>query len=98
MIKKLIVMGLLCSFQHHSMHKRHSILTCLLKRYRGKPHCKRKSRRICCKDQYHHSGRKKKLMEEELVVLQARNLDKVDFDREKAQIADRYSEKMDKKN
>lgn len=39
----------------------------------------------------------KKLMEEELVVLQNKNLDKTEFDKEKAKIADRYSEKIDQR-
>jgi hypothetical protein len=39
----------------------------------------------------------KKLMETELLALQTKNLDKTDFDKEKAQIADRYSEKIDKR-
>lgn len=37
----------------------------------------------------------KKLMESELLVLQAKNLDKADFDKQKAQIADNYSQKID---
>lgn len=39
----------------------------------------------------------KKLMETELLALQTKNLDKTDFDKDKAQIADRYSEKIDKR-
>ncbi|MGH1520200.1 outer membrane beta-barrel protein [Chryseobacterium sp. JK1] len=39
----------------------------------------------------------KKLMETELLSLQTKNLDKAEFDKQKAQIADRYSEKIDKR-
>ncbi|AZA72668.1 outer membrane beta-barrel protein [Chryseobacterium indoltheticum] len=39
----------------------------------------------------------KKLMESELLVLQAKNLDKADFDKQKAQIADNYSQKIDER-
>jgi len=39
----------------------------------------------------------KKLMESELATLQAKNLDKAEFDRQKAQIADSYSDKIDTK-
>lgn len=37
----------------------------------------------------------KKLMESELLELQAQNLDKTDFDRQKAAVAEKYSAKMD---
>lgn len=37
----------------------------------------------------------KKLMENELSSLQAKNVDKAEFDKQKAQIADNYSEKID---
>ncbi|AZA55858.1 porin family protein [Chryseobacterium shandongense] len=39
----------------------------------------------------------KKLMEADLLVLQSKNLDKTTFDKEKAQIADHYSEKIDQR-
>ena len=39
----------------------------------------------------------KKLMEAELVILQAKNLEKTEFDKQKAQIADTYSQKIDQK-
>lgn len=39
----------------------------------------------------------KKLMESELLVLQAKNLDKANFDKQKAQIADSYSQKIDER-
>ncbi|WP_435523073.1 outer membrane beta-barrel protein [Chryseobacterium indoltheticum] len=37
----------------------------------------------------------KKQMESELLALQAKNLDKIEFDKQKAQIADTYSQKID---
>jgi len=37
----------------------------------------------------------KKQMESELLVLQAKNLDKAEFDKQKAQVADSYSQKID---
>ncbi len=39
----------------------------------------------------------KKLMEAELLELQNKNLDKAEFDKQKAEIANRYSEKIDKR-
>lgn len=39
----------------------------------------------------------KKMMEEELIALQNKNLDKADFDLQKKEIANRYSEKIDKR-
>ena len=39
----------------------------------------------------------KKLMEAELLVLQSKNLPKQDFDRQKSEIADRYSDRIDVK-
>lgn len=39
----------------------------------------------------------KKLMESELNFLQEKNLDKAEFDRQKAQIADKYSQKIDER-
>ncbi|KIC62443.1 outer membrane beta-barrel protein [Chryseobacterium taiwanense] len=39
----------------------------------------------------------KKMMEAELLTLQAKNLDKAEFDKQKAVIADRFSEKIDQR-
>ncbi|GAA4164900.1 hypothetical protein GCM10022217_36220 [Chryseobacterium ginsenosidimutans] len=39
----------------------------------------------------------KKLMEAELLILQAKNLDKTEFDKQKSIIADRFSEKIDQR-
>jgi len=39
----------------------------------------------------------KKLMEAELLILQSKNLDKTEFDKQKAEVANRYSEKIDQK-
>ncbi|MDF2551553.1 MAG: PorT family protein [Chryseobacterium sp.] len=39
----------------------------------------------------------KKLMEAELLILQSKNLDKTEFDKQKAEVADRYSEKIDQR-
>ncbi len=39
----------------------------------------------------------KKMMEAELLELQAKNLDKAEFDKQKARVADRYSEKIDQR-
>nr|WP_314493859.1 porin family protein [uncultured Chryseobacterium sp.] len=39
----------------------------------------------------------KKLMEAELLILQSKNLEKAEFDRQKAEVADRYSEKIDQR-
>nr|WP_315027423.1 outer membrane beta-barrel protein [uncultured Chryseobacterium sp.] len=39
----------------------------------------------------------KKLMEAELLVLQGRNLDKTEFNRQKAEVASRYSQKIDQR-
>lgn len=39
----------------------------------------------------------KKLMEAELLILQSKNLDKTEFDKQKAEVANRYSEKIDER-
>lgn len=39
----------------------------------------------------------KKLMEAELLILQSKNLEKTEFDKQKAEVANRYSEKIDEK-
>jgi hypothetical protein len=39
----------------------------------------------------------KKLMEAELLILQAKNLDKIEFDKQKSIIADQFSEKIDQR-
>lgn len=39
----------------------------------------------------------KKLMEAELLILQSKNLEKTEFDRQKAEVANRYSEKIDQR-
>lgn len=98
MIKKLIVMGLLCSISasFHAQKKALNINLSSKKDTEVSPIVKEKVEEYATKINT-IIQEEKKLMEEELVVLQARNLDKADFDREKAQIADRYSEKMDKR-
>ncbi|NIF07300.1 PorT family protein [Chryseobacterium sp. Tr-659] len=97
MIKKLIVMGLLCllpaSFQ---AQKTLNINLSSKKDTEVSPIVKEKVEEYATKINT-IIQEEKKLMEAELEVLKARNLDKSDFDREKAQIADRYSEKMDKR-
>ncbi|MDW9382111.1 porin family protein [Chryseobacterium sp. JV558] len=97
MIKKLIVMGLLCSFSA-SFHAQRTLNINLPSKKENEvsPIVKEKVEEYATKINT-IIQEEKKLMEDELVVLQARNLDKADFDREKAQIADRYSEKMDKR-
>jgi len=39
----------------------------------------------------------KKLMEAELLILQSKNLEKTEFDKQKAEVANRYSEKIDQR-
>ncbi|KQK26899.1 hypothetical protein AR438_01365 [Chryseobacterium aquaticum] len=39
----------------------------------------------------------KKLMEAELLILQSKNLEKTEFDKQKAEVANRYSEKIDER-
>ncbi|MCU7614675.1 PorT family protein [Chryseobacterium sp. GMJ5] len=39
----------------------------------------------------------KKLMEAELLILQSKNLEKTEFDRQKSEVANRYSEKIDQR-
>ena len=97
MIKKLIVMGMLCSISASlQAQKALNINLSSKKDTEVSPIVKEKVEEYATKINT-IIQEEKKLMEDELVVLQARNLDKADFDREKAQIADRYSEKMDKR-
>ena len=97
MIKKLIVMGLMCSFSaSFYAQKTFNINLSSKKDTEVSPIVKEKVEEYAAKINT-IIQEEKKLMEEELLVLQAKNLDKADFDREKAKIADRYSEKMDKR-
>ncbi|UEQ74928.1 outer membrane beta-barrel protein [Chryseobacterium arthrosphaerae] len=97
MIKKLILMGLVCFFSA-SFHAQKTLNINLSskKDTEVSPIVKEKVEEYAAKINA-IIQEEKKLMEAELEVLKARNLDKADFDREKAQIADRYSEKMDKR-
>lgn len=97
MIKKLIIMGIVCLVSTSSYaQKKLNINLSSKKDTEVSPIVKEKVEEYAAKINA-IIQEEKKLMGEELEVLKSRNLDTADFNREKAQIADRYSEKMDKR-
>lgn len=98
MIKKFIIMGFLCLLSGTGYSQRKSLGLNLQPKENTEvsPIVKEKV------DEYAKSidaiiQEEKKLMEEELLVLQAKNLDKVEFDKQKSIVADRFSEKIDQR-
>jgi hypothetical protein len=86
MIKKLIVMGMLCSISASlQAQKALNINLSSKKDTEVSPIVKEKVEEYATKINT-IIQEEKKLMEDELVVLQARNLDKADFDRETGKI------------
>ncbi|MET3037894.1 porin family protein [Chryseobacterium sp. NRRL B-14859] len=96
MIKKLIMMGCVCLLSA-SFHAQKTLNINLSKKETEvSPVVKEKVEEFAARINT-IIQEEKKLMEADLEVLKAKNLEKADFDKEKAQIADRYSEKIDQK-
>lgn len=97
MIKKMIMMGLLCLLSGTAYSQKNLTLNLQPKEdTEVSPIVKEKV------DEYARKidsiiQEEKKLMEAELLILQAKNLDKAEFDKQKAIIADRFSEKIDQR-
>jgi hypothetical protein len=97
MIKKFILMGFVCLFStSFYAQKKLKISLSSRKETEVSPIVKEKVEEYASKINT-IIQEEKKLMEEELLVLQAKNLDKTEFDKQKAQVADRYSEKIDQR-
>ncbi|MGA9212191.1 outer membrane beta-barrel protein [Kaistella sp.] len=98
MIKKIIMMGLVCLFTSSSINAQKA-LTFNLPSKKGteiSPVVKEKVEEYALKINT-IIQEEKTLMEAELKVLQSKNLDKADFDLQKTEISDRYAEKIDQK-
>jgi len=97
MIKKFILMGFVCLFSASAYSQRSlKISLSSKKETEVSPIVKEKVEEYAAKINT-IIQEEKKLMEADLLVLQVKNLDKATFDKEKAQIADRYSEKIDQR-
>ncbi|KQR95381.1 hypothetical protein ASG01_05910 [Chryseobacterium sp. Leaf180] len=97
MIKKFIITGMLCLIANTYHAQRNLKLNLNSKKESAvSPMVKEKVEEYADKiDSI--IKEEKKLMEAELLVLQSKNLPKQDFDKQKAEIADRYSERIDTK-
>ncbi|MDR6159576.1 hypothetical protein QF023_003092 [Chryseobacterium sp. SLBN-27] len=97
MIKKIIMMGFVCLLSGKAYSQKNLTLNLQPKEdTEVSPIVKEKV------DEYARKidsiiQEEKKMMEDELHVLQAKNLDKTEFDKQKSIIADRYSEKIDQR-
>ncbi|EJL73675.1 outer membrane beta-barrel protein [Chryseobacterium populi] len=98
MIKKIIMLGLVCLLSASAYSQRKSLGLNLQSKEDTEvsPIVKEKV------DEYARKidaiiQEEKKLMEAELLTLQAKNLDKAEFDKQKAIVADRFSEKIDQR-
>lgn len=97
MIKKIIMMGFLCLLAGNAYSQKNLTINLQSKEdTEVSPIVKEKV------DEYARKidaiiQEEKKLMEEELLTLQAKNLDKAEFDKQKSIVADRFSEKIDQR-
>ncbi|MCS3530405.1 PorT family protein [Chryseobacterium sp. JUb7] len=97
MIKKIIMMGFVCLVSTSVYAQRKPLLNLQSKEdTEVSPIVKEKV------DEYAKKidaiiQEEKKMMEAELLTLQAKNLDKAEFDKQKSMIADRFSEKIDQR-
>jgi hypothetical protein len=97
MIKKFIITGMLCLIANTYQAQRNLKLNLNSKKESAvSPMVKEKVEEYADKIDA-IIKEEKKLMEAELLVLQSKNLPKQDFDKQKAEIADRYSERIDTK-
>ncbi|MDQ0476751.1 outer membrane beta-barrel protein [Chryseobacterium sp. MDT2-18] len=98
MIKKIIMMGLLCLFSTSQMYAQKSLKINLPSKKESEisPIVKEKVEEYALKINA-IIQEEKVLMEAELKVLQDKNLDKTEFSLQKTAIADRFSEKIDRR-
>ncbi len=98
MIKKIIMMGLVCLFSSAHLHAQRNIKINFpsKKETEISPVVKEKVEEYASKINS-IIQEEKTMMEAELKVLQSKNLNKQEFDQQKKEVADRYAEKIDQK-